>query len=62
MTETVVDLLYSGLLRTDGLLSRTFPFDDAEQAYRFIDESPGAATKVALLYGERQSMDRGGAE
>src|SRR5919112_6270664 len=39
-----------GALVVDGLLARRFPFGQAPDAYRWIDEHPLAAVKVALTY------------
>jgi 2-desacetyl-2-hydroxyethyl bacteriochlorophyllide A dehydrogenase len=48
--ETATRLLYSDLLSVEGLVGRTFPFGDAPAAYRWLDEHPQAAVKVALAY------------
>jgi hypothetical protein len=34
----------------DGLLARRFPYEQAPAAYRWIDEHPQDAVKVALTY------------
>jgi 2-desacetyl-2-hydroxyethyl bacteriochlorophyllide A dehydrogenase len=47
---TAMRLLYTGRVSVDGLLGRRFPFDDAPAAYRWLDEHPQAAVKVALTY------------
>lgn len=54
LVPTVADLIFSGALVTDRLAVRTFPFEQAEAAYRWLDEHPADAIKVALSYdGER---------
>jgi threonine dehydrogenase-like Zn-dependent dehydrogenase len=46
----VVDLLASGRVEVDALPTRTFPFDQAVDAYRWLDEHPHEAVKVELTY------------
>jgi 2-desacetyl-2-hydroxyethyl bacteriochlorophyllide A dehydrogenase len=48
---TATRLLYTDRISVDGLLSRSFAFEDAPAAYRWIDEHPQEAVKVALSYG-----------
>jgi 2-desacetyl-2-hydroxyethyl bacteriochlorophyllide A dehydrogenase len=48
--QTVVDLLAAGAVRVDGLPVRRFPFDQAAEAYRWLDANPDKAVKVALTY------------
>jgi len=49
---TVTRLLYNtDRVSVEGLLSRTFPFERAPEAYRWLDGEPQAAVKVALEYG-----------
>ena len=48
--DTATRLLYTDRVSVDGLLARQFPFDQAPDAYRWIDEHPQAAVKVALSY------------
>ncbi len=48
--RTVVDLLASGALRVDGLPVRRFPFEQAVDAYGWLDANPNEAVKVALTY------------
>jgi 2-desacetyl-2-hydroxyethyl bacteriochlorophyllide A dehydrogenase len=48
--DTATRLLFTDRVRVDGLLDRTFPFDDAPAAYRWLDENPQAAVKAALVY------------
>jgi 2-desacetyl-2-hydroxyethyl bacteriochlorophyllide A dehydrogenase len=49
--RTVVDLLASGRLDTEPYPVRRFAFDEAAEAYRWLDEHPIEAVKVALAYG-----------
>jgi 2-desacetyl-2-hydroxyethyl bacteriochlorophyllide A dehydrogenase len=48
--ETVVGLLASGRVAVDPLPTRSFPFAQAVEAYRWLDENPNEAVKVALTY------------
>jgi threonine dehydrogenase-like Zn-dependent dehydrogenase len=48
--RTVVDLLASGAVRVDGLPVRHFPFEQAVEAYGWLDANPNEAVKVALTY------------
>jgi 2-desacetyl-2-hydroxyethyl bacteriochlorophyllide A dehydrogenase len=48
--RTVVDLLAAGAVRVDGLSVRRFPFEQAVEAYRWLDDNPNEAVKVALTY------------
>ena len=48
--RTVLELLASGRVDVDALPTRTFPFDQAVEAYRWLDEHPNEAVKVALTY------------
>ena len=48
--DTATRLLYTDRVLVDGMLAREFPFDQAPVAYRWIDEHPRAAVKVALTY------------
>ena len=50
MMATATRLLYTDRVSVQGLLGRTFAFGDAPAAYRWIDEHPQAAVKVALAY------------
>ena len=43
-------LLYTDRVSVAGLLERRFAFDQAPAAYRWIDEHPQAAVKVAFVY------------
>ena len=48
--DTATRLLYTDRVSVEGLLVRRFPFDQAPAAYRWIDEHPQGAVKVALTY------------
>ena len=48
--RTVVDLFTAGRLRVDALPIRRFPFEQAVEAYAWLDEHPNDAVKVALTY------------
>jgi 2-desacetyl-2-hydroxyethyl bacteriochlorophyllide A dehydrogenase len=50
MMATVLGLLASGRVEVDALPTRTFPFDQAVEAYRWLDDHPNEAVKVALTY------------
>jgi len=49
--DTAARLLFTDRVAVDGLLNRTFPFEEAPAAYRWLDEHPHDAVKVALAYG-----------
>jgi 2-desacetyl-2-hydroxyethyl bacteriochlorophyllide A dehydrogenase len=51
--RTATRLLYTDRVSVHGLLERTFAFADAPEAYRWLDEDPLGAVKVALDYGAR---------
>jgi 2-desacetyl-2-hydroxyethyl bacteriochlorophyllide A dehydrogenase len=59
VARTVVDLLASGRLEVDAFPIRRFPFDDAAEAYVWLDAHPDEAMKVALTY-EGSNPERGG--
>lgn len=48
--EVAIDLLASGRLRTDGLITHRLPFTGAAEAYELIDRHPADVIKVALTY------------
>jgi threonine dehydrogenase-like Zn-dependent dehydrogenase len=48
--STAIHLLESGRLITDPMIGMRFPYDQAADAYRLIDEHPEAAVKVLLDY------------
>jgi threonine dehydrogenase-like Zn-dependent dehydrogenase len=50
MLDTATRLLYTDRVVVDGLLGRTFPFEEAPAAYRWLDEHPNEVVKVALAY------------
>jgi 2-desacetyl-2-hydroxyethyl bacteriochlorophyllide A dehydrogenase len=52
MLDTAMRLLYSDRVVVDGWLGRSFRFDQAPAAYRWLDEHPLDAVKVALVYGD----------
>lgn len=47
---TAMRLIYSGKVRVDGMLDRRFGFDQAPEAYGWLDHNPQGAIKVALVY------------
>jgi 2-desacetyl-2-hydroxyethyl bacteriochlorophyllide A dehydrogenase len=49
--DTAARLLFTDRVAVDGLLARTFPFEEAPAAYQWLDEHPHDAVKVALAYG-----------
>jgi threonine dehydrogenase-like Zn-dependent dehydrogenase len=55
LTEAVVELLYHGGVQSEPLLSAVFDFDDAEEAFRLIDEGRGVL-KVGLAYGGFEAL------
>jgi 2-desacetyl-2-hydroxyethyl bacteriochlorophyllide A dehydrogenase len=58
--RTAVELLSSGRVRVDSLPVREFPFEQAVEAYRWLDANPNEAVKVALTYadGNRSGGDQ----
>jgi threonine dehydrogenase-like Zn-dependent dehydrogenase len=48
--DTAARLLYADRVSVEGLLERRCLFDQAPDAYRWIDEHPQAAVKVAFVY------------
>jgi 2-desacetyl-2-hydroxyethyl bacteriochlorophyllide A dehydrogenase len=52
MLDTAMRLLYSDRVVVEGWLGRRFRFDQAPAAYRWLDEHPLDAVKVALVYGD----------
>jgi 2-desacetyl-2-hydroxyethyl bacteriochlorophyllide A dehydrogenase len=48
--DVATRLLYTDRVSVEGLLTRTFPFDAALDAYTWLDEHPQEAVKVALDY------------
>ncbi|MGH3788366.1 MAG: zinc-binding dehydrogenase [Pseudonocardiaceae bacterium] len=51
--DVATRLLYTDRVSIEGMLERRFRFDDAPAAYRWLDEHPQGAVKVALVYGEQ---------
>jgi threonine dehydrogenase-like Zn-dependent dehydrogenase len=58
LTDQVRDLLYSGKLATDSLLTHRLPFGRAQEAYTLIDTHPQDVLKVALVYEEYDQYAR----
>ena len=48
--ETAADLLFSGRLSVEGMITHRIPFARAADAYALIDERPEQVVKVALTY------------
>ncbi len=48
--DVVIDLLASGRLRSEHLITHRFPFKHAAEAYEYIDAHPTDVVKVALTY------------
>ncbi len=48
--RTALSLLESGRLEVAAMVGKRFPYSQAAEAYRFIDENPEAAVKVLLDY------------
>jgi len=48
--DVATRLLYTDRVSVEGLLTRTFPFGEAPEAYAWLDEHPQDAVKVALDY------------
>ena len=57
--RTVVDLFSSGKLRVDSLPVRQFPFEQAVDAYAWLDANPNEAVKVTLTYDGTNSAAGG---
>ena len=53
---TATRLLFTDHVSIKGLLNRTFPFDRATDAYKWLDGDPQGAVKVALDYGRAQHL------
>jgi 2-desacetyl-2-hydroxyethyl bacteriochlorophyllide A dehydrogenase len=60
VARTVVDLLAAGRLEVDSLPIRRFPFEEAVEAYTWLDAHPDEAIKVALTYDGANTARRGG--
>ncbi|MHB0857628.1 MAG: zinc-dependent alcohol dehydrogenase [Anaerolineae bacterium] len=49
-SDTVVELLRRGVLRTEGLITHRFAYAQAPEAYRLLEERPEETVKVVLEY------------
>ncbi len=57
VNEVVCELLASGRLATDGLITHRIPFEQAAEAYQLIDSQPEEVIKVVLTYrSERRTL------
>lgn len=54
--QQAVELMRTGRLRADGLITHRFPFANAPEAYRLIDERPEDAVKVVLVYEQTSDV------
>jgi threonine dehydrogenase-like Zn-dependent dehydrogenase len=52
MLDTAVRLLYTDRVSVESMLTRRIPFDEAPQAYRWLDAHPQGAVKMVLEYAE----------
>lgn len=52
VSRTAFNLLASGQLNVDGMITQRFPYDQMPQAFRLIDEHPDQVIKVVLTYPE----------
>jgi 2-desacetyl-2-hydroxyethyl bacteriochlorophyllide A dehydrogenase len=50
INASVTDLMATGRLRTDGLITHRIPFSRAHEAYELIDANPADVVKVVLTY------------
>jgi threonine dehydrogenase-like Zn-dependent dehydrogenase len=50
LTDEVRDLLYSGKVRTDGLLTHRVAFNDSQHGYDLIMEHPEGVLKIAIVF------------
>ncbi len=50
--ETAIELIASGKIKTQALVSNYFPLQAYEQAYRYIEENPDTVMKVLLKVGQ----------
>jgi threonine dehydrogenase-like Zn-dependent dehydrogenase len=48
--DTIVDLFARGQLTVEGMLQPRVPIAQAADAYRLIDEQPGATVKLAVEF------------
>jgi 2-desacetyl-2-hydroxyethyl bacteriochlorophyllide A dehydrogenase len=49
---TATRLLFTGKVSVTGMLDKRFRFEDAPEAYAWLDRNPQGAVKVALVYGD----------
>lgn len=52
IVQTVLRMLETGRLQTRPMIGRRFPYTEAPQAYRFIDQQPEAGVKTLLDYAD----------
>jgi 2-desacetyl-2-hydroxyethyl bacteriochlorophyllide A dehydrogenase len=50
LQEAVFELLASGQLKTDALITHRIPWQQADDAYRLLDEHPDETVRVAITY------------
>ena len=48
--DTVLDLLYRGMVDVASLVTQRFPYEQAPDAYHFIDAHPAETIKAVLTY------------
>ena len=49
-SRTVMELLSTGKVQVEPLITQSFRYDDAPEAYRFIDAHPEETIKAVLTY------------
>jgi threonine dehydrogenase-like Zn-dependent dehydrogenase len=52
VSRTALDLLASGQVRVDGMITHRYPYARMPEAFRLIDEHPEQVIKVLLTYPE----------
>ncbi|CAN5542324.1 zinc-binding alcohol dehydrogenase [soil metagenome] len=50
--QTVIGMLEDSRLGLNLLISHRFPFEEATEAYRLVDENPGEVLQAVLTYGD----------
>ncbi len=50
--QTVIGMLEDSRLGLNLLISHRFPFEEATEAYRLVDENPGKVLQAVLTYGD----------
>jgi threonine dehydrogenase-like Zn-dependent dehydrogenase len=50
LQDAVFELLSSGQLKTDALITHRIPWQQADDAYRLLDEHPDETVRVAITY------------